>query len=155
MKKIFLFLLVSTSVFAQIERVEPPFWWSDMKLANVQIMFYGKNIAQYDVSVSNSIAIENIQKTENPNYVFVTINTKNCPAQNISFSFKNKNKVAFTKEYSIKARRENSKYRKSFDSSDMIYLIMSDRFANGNPNNDSTPETIEKADRTNKDMVAI
>jgi neopullulanase len=151
MKKIFLFLFVSTSVFAQIDRVEPPFWWSDMNLSNVQIMFYGKNIAQYDVSVSNSIAIENIQKTENPNYVFVTINTKNCPAQNISFSFKNKNKVAFTKEYSIKARRENSKYRKSFDSSDMIYLIMSDRFANGNPNNDSTPETIEKADRTNKD----
>ncbi|MBY0486930.1 MAG: glycoside hydrolase family 13 protein [Flavobacteriaceae bacterium] len=147
MKKIIFFLLVSSLSFAQIDRVEPPFWWSGMNLSSVQIMFYGKNIAQYDVSVSNSLVIENIKKTENPNYVFVTINTKNSPVQDIVFSFKSKNKVAFTKNYSIKERRENSKFRKSYDSSDMIYLIMSDRFANGNPNNDSSTLTVEKADR--------
>ena len=147
MKKILFLLLVTSLSFAQIDRVEPPFWWSDMNLSSVQIMFYGKNIAQYDVSVSNSIVIENIKKTENPNYVFVTINTKKSPAQDIVFSFKSKNKVAFTKNYSIKERRENSKFRKSYDSSDMIYLIMSDRFANGNPDNDSSSLTVEKADR--------
>jgi len=149
MKKILFLLLVTSLSFAQIDRVEPPFWWSDMNLSSVQIMFYGKNIAQYDVSVSNSIVIENIKKTENPNYVFVTINTKKSPAQDIVFSFKSKNKVAFTKNYSIKERRENSKFRKSYDSSDMIYLIMSDRFANGNPDNDSSTLTVEKADRAN------
>ncbi|WP_298393864.1 glycoside hydrolase family 13 protein [Flavobacterium sp.] len=149
MKKLLLFLLlISSSTFAQIDRVEPPFWWSDMNLSDVQIMFYGKNIAQNEVSVSNGIVIKGIQKTENPNYVFVTIDTKNISAQDLVFTFKNKNK-SFTQNYSLKSRRENSRNRKSFDSSDMIYLIMSDRFANGNPNNDSDKILTEKADRTN------
>ncbi|RAR74084.1 glycoside hydrolase family 13 protein [Flavobacterium aciduliphilum] len=150
MKKIFFFLLISSFSFGQIDKVEPPFWWSDMNLSDVQIMFYGKNIAQNDVSVSNGIIIKSIQKTENPNYIFVTIDTKNVAAQDFIFTFKNKNK-SFTRNYSIKPRRDNSRLRKGFDSSDMIYLIMSDRFANGNPNNDSTKETIEKADRSDKD----
>jgi glycosidase len=146
MKKIFFFLLITSFSFAQIDRIEPPFWWSDMNLSEVQIMFYGKNIALNDVSVSNGIIIKNIQKTENPNYVFITVDTKNTKAQDFLFTFKNKNK-SFTQNYSLKSRKENSRYRKGFDSSDMIYLVMSDRFANGNPNNDNTSETIEKSDR--------
>lgn len=149
MKKAFFFLLITSISFAQVDKVEPPFWWSDMNLSDVQIMFYGKNIAQNEVSVSNGIIIKNIQKTENPNYVFVTIDTKNIASQDFVFTFKNKTK-SFTKNYSLKSRREKSKFRKGYDSSDMIYLIMSDRFANGDPNNDSTTETIEKADRNNK-----
>ena len=148
MKNIFFFLLISSISFAQIDRVEPPFWWSDMQHSDLQIMFYGKNIAQNEVTVSNGIVIKSIQKTENPNYVFVTIDTKNSAAQDLVFTFKNKNK-SFTQNYALKSRKENSRFRKSYDSSDMIYLIMSDRFANGNPNNDSTNETIEKANRAN------
>lgn len=150
MKKFFFFLLISNFSFAQVDRVEPPFWWSNMNLSEVQIMFYGKNIAQNEVSVSNGIVIKSIQKTENPNYVFVTIDTKNTAAQDFVFTFKNKNK-SFTQNYSLKSRKENSRYRKSFDSSDLIYLIMSDRFANGNPDNDSNPNLFEKANRSNKD----
>ena len=133
--------------FAQIDRVEPPFWYAGMNLSSVQIMFYGKNIAQYDVAISNNIIIENIKKTKNPNYVFITINTKNAVPTELTFSFKSKNKVAFTRKYELKKRKENSALRKSYDSSDMIYLIMPDRFANGNPSNDSTKETAEKGNR--------
>ena len=146
MKKLLLFLLISISSFAQIEKVEPPFWWSDMNLSSVQIMFYGKNIAQNDVSVSNNIIISTIQKTENPNYLFVTIDTKNVSSQDFIFTFKN-GKKSFIQNYSLKPRRENSKNRKSFDASDVMYLIMPDRFANGNPNNDSDKFLTEKADR--------
>lgn len=149
MKKIFGLLLLSCSfAFAQADRVEPPFWWSGMQNPELQIMFYGKNIAQYHPSVSNNIVIKNVVKTENPNYVFVTIDTKNIPASELTFSFKNnKDKIAFTQKYSLKQRRENSAQRESFDSSDLIYLIMPDRFANGNPNNDTNKSLNEKADR--------
>jgi neopullulanase len=150
MKKLFFLFLISTATFSQIDRVEPPFWWSNMNLSDVQIMFYGKNIAQNDITVSNGIVIKSVQKTENPNYVFVTIDTKNTTAQDFVFTFKNKNK-SFTQNYSLKSRKENSRNRKSFDSSDLIYLIMSDRFANGNPDNDSNPNLLEKANRSNKD----
>ncbi len=147
MKKLLFALLISISAFAQIDKVEPPFWWNDMTHSDVQIMFYGKNIAQNEVTVSNGIIIKGIQKTENPNYLFVTIETKNIPAQDFVFTFKN-GKKSFTQTYSLKSRRENSRFRKSFDSSDMMYLIMSDRFANGNPNNDNNDALTEKADRT-------
>lgn len=149
MKNLLFFLLATTSIYAQIDKVEPPFWYAGMHNPQVQIMFYGKNIAQNEVSVSNSIVIKNIQKTENPNYVFVTIDTKNIPAQDIVFTFSKNKKTAFTRTYSLKQRRSNSALRKSYDASDMIYLIMSDRFANGNPNNDSDASLAEKGDRNN------
>lgn len=150
MKKIyFFFFLVTSALSAQIDKMEPPFWYAGMHNPELQIMFYGKNIAQNDVAVSNNIVISNIQKTENPNYVFVTIDTRNVAPQDIIFSFSKNKKVTFTKTYSIKSRRADSALRKGYDASDMIYLLMPDRFANGNPNNDSTPDTAEKADRNN------
>lgn len=142
-----LVLFLSVSAFAQIDKMEPPFWYAGMHNPELQIMFYGKNIAQYEASVSNNVVIKNVVKTENPNYIFITIDTKNTPASDFVFSFKNKNKVAFTKKYTLKERRPNSAQRKSFDSSDMIYLIMPDRFANGDPNNDTDKSLNEKANR--------
>ncbi len=77
MKKIFLLLFFTSSqLFSQIDKVEPPFWYAGMHNPELQIMFYGKNIADNTVSASNNIIIKNIQKTENTNYIFVTIDTK-------------------------------------------------------------------------------
>jgi len=114
----------------------------------LQIMFYGKNIAQNEVTVSNNIVIKGVQKTENQNYLFVTIDTKNTPAQDFVFTFKNKNK-SFTKNYSLKSRRDNSRIRKSYDASDVIYLLMPDRFSNGNTANDNDASVTEKYNREN------
>ena len=142
-------LVFSLNANAQIQRVEPPFWYAGMHNPELQIMFYGKNIADNEVSVSNAITIKSIQRTENPNYIFVTIDTKNVAAQELVFSFSKNKKEVFTKKYVLKQRRTNSALRKSYDASDMIYLLMPDRFANGNPKNDSAKSLAEKADRTN------
>ncbi|VXC26753.1 Neopullulanase SusA [Flavobacterium sp. 9AF] len=148
MKKNLLFIVsfFCFTISAQIERVEPPFWWENMSHSKVEILFYGKNIATNTVSVSNDITICNIKKTENPNYLFITIDTKNTKAQEFVFSFKNRNKT-FEQKYSLKQRKENSRFRKGFDASDAIYLLMPDRFANGDISNDSTEDTSEKSNR--------
>ncbi|MEZ4853513.1 glycoside hydrolase family 13 protein [Flavobacterium sp.] len=150
MKKITTLLLISLTIlsFAQVDKMEPPFWFEGMNHSEVQVMFYGKNIAQNAVSVSNNVVITNVVKTENPNYLFVTIETKNVSAQTLKFQFKN-GKSTFTKDFEIKKRKENSSLRKSFTSADAMYLIMPDRFANGNSANDSSSELKEKADRNN------
>ena len=83
MKKTILFLLLSISAFAQIDKVEPPFWYAGMHNPELQIMFYGKNIAQYEASVSNNVVIKNVVKTENANYMFVTIDTKSVHASDL------------------------------------------------------------------------
>ncbi|HET8809381.1 MAG TPA: glycoside hydrolase family 13 protein [Flavobacteriaceae bacterium] len=143
----FLYLFISIGSQAQLQKTEPPFWWSGMRLPELQIMFYGENIADYEVSVSDEVVINNIRKTENPNYVFVTIASDEIPVGSIQFSFQKKGKTVFTKEYEFKKRRKNSRFREGFDASDVIYLLMPDRFANGNPKNDSHPKMTEKVNR--------
>ena len=149
MKKLLYILttLFTISISAQIDKMEPPFWFEGMNKSEIQILFYGKNIAQNSVSVSNNVVITNVTKTENPNYLFVTIDTKNVAAQTLKFQFKN-GKKSFSKDFEIQKRKENSANRKSFDASDVMYLLMPDRFANGNESNDSSSKLQEKGNRS-------
>ena len=78
---------------AQIQRVEPPFWWEGMHYSQVQVLLYGKNIAQYNVE--SDLPIVNILKTENPNYLFVTVDTKDKKAGNYTISLLQKKKKVF------------------------------------------------------------
>ncbi|EZH72153.1 alpha-amlyase [Aquimarina atlantica] len=144
---LFFFFLVALTQ-AQVERIEPPFWWSAMHHDELQILCYGKGIAKYNVE-SKDITISDITKTENPNYLFITLDTKAVETGTVSIDFKENGSVVFSQPYQFKSRRANSAKRKGFDSSDVMYLIMPDRFANGNPENDSHKDTVEKADRSN------
>ncbi|MEP6262112.1 MAG: glycoside hydrolase family 13 protein [Gillisia sp.] len=147
LKFLLILFLVGTVVQGQIQKVEPPFWWSGMNTPELQIMFYGKNIAQYDIEVDKNITVNNIVKTENSNYVFVTLKTEGLSEGTIKIDFKRNGKIAFSHNYELKKRRENSAMRQGFDASDVMYLIMPDRFANGNAANDTDPSLTEKANR--------
>lgn len=149
MKKLSLLLLfVSFQLLAQVQKIEPEFWWSGMKTPELQLLVYGKNIADLQPEFSNGITIKEVLKVENPNYLFLTIDTRNLPPQKAKISFKRGKKIVQTFDYEFKKRNEDSAERQGFDSSDVIYLLMPDRFANGNPNNDSTANTFEKANRS-------
>lgn len=130
-----------------IQRIEPPFWFLGMHNPELQILFYGINIGQCQVTIANSSAIINVKRTENPNYLFVTINTQKISTNEIDFIFKLKNNSTLIRKYELKERRKNSALRKGFDASDCIYLLMPDRFANGNKNNSNDSETNEKYNR--------
>lgn len=143
------FFILSCSVFSQVEKIEPPFWWTNMHNPEVQLLIYGNDISKYEVSVSDPVTLVKVSKTENPNYQFITINTNKASVGNFNITFKEKGKTIQEFQYELKSRQPNSALRKGFDSSDVIYLLMPDRFSNGNPNNDSTENTVEKVDRTN------
>jgi len=148
-KPIYLFLLLlvcSQSYSQKIKKIEPPFWWSDMDDTTLQIMLYGKDINSYEIDVTK-VKLLNIRKTENPNYLFVLVDTKDVPPGKFEIFLKKKNKTKKRLLYELKKRAQNSRLRKGFNSSDVVYLLMPDRFANGNTDNDSTDSTIEKANR--------
>ncbi len=134
------------SLAQSIERIEPPNWWAGMEHSQVEVMLYGAAIGLAD-EVDSELPIIKIRKTENENYLFITLETKDVKAGSfeIDLTFNPTNVVSVT--YELKERTANSKNRKGFDSSDVIYLIMPDRFANGDPSNDSHPEMTEKANR--------
>ncbi|WP_203296382.1 glycoside hydrolase family 13 protein [Luteirhabdus pelagi] len=143
----FLVFLFSFSLFAQLERVEPPFWWSDMHTSQIDILLYGENISTYEVSI-DGMPISEVKKVENPNYLFVTVETNGLDAGTYPIQLTKKGASTVNYEYELKARKQNSATREGFSSSDAIYLLMPDRFANGNPNNDSTDDTVEKVNRS-------
>lgn len=147
MKKTLLFLLISTFTFAQIQRVEPAFWWKGMKNPELQILVYGKNIANQTIELSNGIQVKELKKVENPNYVFITLNTDEINVPKFKINLKNGKKLVNSFDYELKKRNPNSVSRNSFTSKDVMYLIMPDRFANGDYSNDSQPNLTEKANR--------
>ncbi|MBK0370588.1 glycoside hydrolase family 13 protein [Flavobacterium agrisoli] len=130
----------------QITKVEPPFWFFGMKNPELQLMFYGPQISEFEVS-TNFDCITKIVKTENPNYLFITINTHKLTESILPFYFKKEQEIVFIQKYEFKKRRENSANRKGFDAADVVYLIMPDRFANGNDQNNSSENTTEKYNR--------
>ena len=153
------FLLFPAFLFAGqngIERVEPPFWWTGFKNTSLQLMVYGKDIGKSTVSISGGqggdLAVTGTHKVQNPNYLFVDlkIGNKTRPGMFTLNFMENKTVVASVK-YELKARKPGSAQRKSFNNSDAMYLIMPDRFANGDSANDYIPGMKESADRSKPD----
>jgi len=132
----------------KIQHVEPMNWWAGMKHSQIQLLLHGENIARFTVE-SPSFPILEIIKTENPNYMFVTIETKDRNSGKYAIRLVDKKKVVATIDYELKERQYGSANRKGFSSEDVIYLLMPDRFANLYPGGDTHPETVEKADRSN------
>jgi len=128
----------------EIKRVEPICWWEGMK-TDLQLMLYGEDLQDCTVSVlEEGLQVKAVHNAENPNYLFVDIVVAKAGDYTIELS-KNKRKIKIN--YKILNRRKDSAGRRGFDSSDVIYLIMPDRFANGDPDNDQINGSIQKLDR--------
>ncbi|MBB4805164.1 glycosidase [Chryseobacterium defluvii] len=153
MRKLYIIVALSAAslAFSQkaLEKVEPAFWWKGMNNPELQILVYGKDIVKNEIELSDGIQVKKIQKVENPNYVFITINTSEINVPKFRIHVKNGKKNIDSYTYELKQREPNSINRNSFTSADVMYLIMPDRFANGNPSNDNTKDTAEKSDRKN------
>ena len=143
---------LGSGIFAQknfkIEHIEPMNWWAGMKHSQIQLLLHGENISRFSVE-SPSFPILGILKTENPNYLFVTIETKDRNSGKYPIRLLDKKKIVTTIDYELKERQYGSALRKGFTTEDVIYLLMPDRFANVYPGGDTHPETTEKADRSN------
>lgn len=158
MRKIFLaasILILTTSVWAKvsISKVEPMNWWVGMNNTELQILVYGEDIATTIPEINyEGVTIESIKKVENSNYVFIYLNIdKTTQPGKFPIIFKSGKKTVAEYEYELKERNKKENIQQGFDASDVIYLIMPDRFSNGDPSNDSTKDMLEKADRSNPD----
>ncbi|MBQ7209519.1 MAG: cyclomaltodextrinase C-terminal domain-containing protein [Paludibacteraceae bacterium] len=153
----------------QISRVEPLSWWADMRTP-LTLMFYGNDLQDARVSVeelqvigtddrtgddvlgnphsTSGIRIKGQHNAESKNYLFVDVEVNK--SGNYLFTIEQGDKTAQW-TYRIDERRKDSRERTSFTSADVVYLIMSDRFVDGDPTNNSTDNTLEKGDKQNMD----
>lgn len=145
MKKLAL-LFVCLNLSAQVSKVEPPMWWSGMHNTNVMVTLYGENLADYAVA-SNDLTITDVVRLENKNYLFVYLDFAAAKPGTYQLVLEHSQKESIQIPYELMERREGSALRKGYDSSDFIYLIMPDRFANADPTNDSHPDLHEQSNR--------
>ncbi|MBO5800806.1 MAG: glycoside hydrolase family 13 protein [Alistipes sp.] len=134
----------------EIKHVEPLSWWVGMNTP-LQIMVNGEGISDYDVTImpeDRGVVVTAVHKADSPNYLFVDVAiAADAEAGSYNLCFTN-GKRKYEYPYLIASREEGSRERGSFTTADWVYLIMPDRFANGNPDNDSTSDTAEKAQRS-------
>lgn len=133
----------------EIKKVAPSFWWAGMKNPELQILLYGEDLALSDVSVSGEgIYLKEVVRQDNPNYLLLYLDLSEAKAQTFQILLKN-GKKKLQVPYELKSRMRRGEDVKGFTSEDVLYLIMPDRFANGNPENDVVDEMREKkVDRT-------
>lgn len=125
-------------------RVEPPFWWVGMRHSKLEILFYDQNIRDWEPELNYSgVDITRVTRLENPNYLFVeiTIGPGTRPGI-LRFQFK-KGSTAREIPYELLARDLSADRVQGLDPSDHMYLLMPDRFANGDPSNDQVQEMFQ------------
>lgn len=145
-------LLISMTGFSQIERIEPPNWWIGLKQTELQLLVKHDKISNAQPEITYpGITIKSVSKGESPNYLFVDLNIAETTIPgtfNLTFRFKNGKTIK--QPYELKSREKPSNDYVGFNSSDVIYLITPDRFANGIPKNDISLKLKEKTiDRKN------
>ena len=154
MKKVFFILgtlLLSLSTYAamNVNKIDPPFWYTGMQNPELQLMVYGEGIGNATVSVNYpGVSLSSTVKLESNNYLLVYLRLdKNVKPGKMPLTF-TQGKKKFVKEYELKERAKKGCEHKGFDASDALYLLMPDRFANGNPDNDQIAGMAEyKVDR--------
>ena len=120
-----------------VTRIDPTNWFADMQDPTLQLMVYGKDIKFADVSTDYpNVKIDSLVRLDSPNYLLIYLNLKGAKPGEIALTFSNKNGKKTIKKYQLKAREMAGSDRKGFDISDVLYMLMPDRFANGNPKND-------------------
>ena len=132
----------------RVGRVEPLSWWTGMKTP-LQLMVCGDGISRYDVRIEGGKGVKAgaVHKADSPDYLFVDVEISPDAVPGTYYIVFDDGTDKFKYSYEIAARSEGSAERGSFSTADMVYLIMPDRFANGDPSNDATDDTAEKPDR--------
>lgn len=156
MKRRFSILVVglfifSTTIVAQtikIDRVEPLNWWVGFENPNLQVLVYGDRISESRVQIDYpGVVLASTVIPENPNYLLLNLvidPTTRPGTMDIKFT---RGRQQRTVPYELLSRSDNPNRAQGFDASDVIYLIMPDRFANGDPNNDNIPGMLEQTNR--------
>ena len=141
MRKIFVsFMLfmgaMGMNAAIHVDRIEPTDWYVGMKDASLQLMIYGKDVRNADVEVSYpGVRIDSIARLDSPNYLLVYLNLEGAKAGEMTLNLKEGKAVKKVK-YLLKNREMAGEKRIGFSNEDVLYMLMPDRFADGNPKND-------------------
>ncbi len=164
MRRVFVMcLLIGSTALSYAQQTKyqcyPTNWFTGMKWNKLQVMVHGEHIADSipmikmgpgGVKLATGVSLVKINRVENPNYVFLDL-VIDASAKPGKFKFPFLKTIGL--QYELKARREGKgrSYAQGVNSSDFMYLILPDRFSNGDPSNDKVPGMRDQS--LNRDTV--
>ncbi len=129
-----------------IDRVEPPFWWTGFEHRELQLLVRAGGIADYTPSVSaKGVSVSRVEQGDSPNYLFVYLDIGPAATPGTFDVVFEKDDERIAVAYELRERIPD--HVGTYDSSDVMYLITPDRFANGDPANDSVEGYADGLDR--------
>ena len=116
-----------------VDRIDPTDWYVGMKNPSVQLMVYGQGIRDVKEVTTDypGVRIDSLVRLDSPNYLLVYMNLSGAQPGTMTLQFQGEKGKPLKVNYLLKAREMAGKERRGFDISDVLYLLMPDRFAKG------------------------
>lgn len=121
-----------------LDKVLPMSWWVDMDDSSLQLLVHGKNIAERTVDFTYpGVHLMKVHQVENPNYLFIDlVIDKGTRPGSFELSFNKKGAKSLTYTYQLGQPDSAPGRNQGVTDKDLIYLVMPDRFSNGDDSND-------------------
>lgn len=149
-------LLLGIGSTAQTIDCYPTNWWVGMKNPRLQLMLHSNGIGNANVSMQPypGVTVEKISTVDSKNYLFIDllISASAKPGQ-LHFNVKNSSAADGHWLFPLSARRsgKSSRFAQGVDARDLVYLLIPDRFSNGDPANDRIPGLLDQS--LNRDSI--
>ncbi|MCU0772100.1 MAG: alpha-amylase family glycosyl hydrolase [Verrucomicrobia bacterium] len=131
-----------------VRSVEPPGWWLDHTLNPVRLLISGQHLHQARLKVPKGVKVSNLRRAESGQYLFADLEiTPKAKAGELEIEVLTRSGQVKVPFQLMEPARETGLPR-GFSSDDVMYLIMPDRFANGDPSNDDPPQSPGLFDRS-------
>lgn len=133
-----------------IERIDPPSWWIGFENPELTLLVHGHGVGGLTPTVRYpGVRLVSATPLENLNYLTLKLIVEPTALPgSVPIKFTRRGTVVAEYAYPLNGRRAGSRERKGFDEGDVLYLVMPDRFANGDPSNDHPSGTLDRVDRS-------
>ena len=131
-------LLTVAAQTPTVSKVEPPNWWANHSISTVRVLVRGENLGGANVSTpaNSGLRTGNVKTSANGHYLFVDVAIdRSAKAGNYNLKIGGNNGFA-NAPFEILPKLAADKRFQGFNQDDVIYLIMPDRFADGDTTND-------------------
>jgi neopullulanase len=131
-----------------VKKIEPPNWWTGFT-PEVMLLLNGNSLAGAHVETGSArVRVNRVESSANGHYLFVWLKTESALRPG-TISLRIKSAAgSTTAQLPILARKDPHGHFEGISQDDVIYLIMPDRFADGDPSNDQPPGSAGTYDRS-------
>ena len=135
---------------SRVDKIEPPSWWAGSAWTPIRLLVHGRNLSEAKVTIAEPLAIENLKTNQGGTYLFADLTipaSARIGKHSVHFVFADGKTQDVT--FELLPSPAGSTRGQGFRPADFIYLIMPDRFANGDPSNDDPVVSKGLFDRHN------